>query len=181
MDSDSDEEKYYVSEDTEDDDPRPPSRRSSISEPPSPDFSASSSEDGDDVGNVAGQQPQPCLWTLPPEPRRRVVHTFTGAPNEKSREAAHVSSEPTPLSILLLFFAEIITLLVVETNRYCHQFLENSDDGHSPEREVTEAEMFAFWGLPLTDGTYSSRQTGGLLDENGTASHSILWINDGTC
>ena len=67
MDSDSDEEKYYVSEDTEDE-PRPPSRRSSISDPPSPDFSASSSEDEDDVGNVAGQQPQPCLWTLPPQP-----------------------------------------------------------------------------------------------------------------
>jgi len=58
MDSDSDEEKYYTSEDMEDNEPRPPSRQSSISRPPSPDFSASSSEDEDDVGNVAGQQPQ---------------------------------------------------------------------------------------------------------------------------
>jgi len=152
MDSDSDEEKYYISEDTVDDKPRPPSRRSSISEPPSPDFSASSSEDEDDVGNVAGQQPQPCLWTLPPQPRRRVVHTFTGAPNGKSREAAHVMSESTPLSVLLLFFAEIITLLVVETNRYYYQFLENSYYGHSPKREVTEAEMFAFLALTLQMG-----------------------------
>ena len=93
MDSDSDEEKYYVSEETEGNKPRPPSRQSSVSEPPSPDFSASSSEDEDDVGNVAGQQPQPCLWTLPPQPRRRVVHTFTGAPNGKSKEAAHVTSK----------------------------------------------------------------------------------------
>ena len=85
MDSDSDEEKHYATEDTEDDKPRPPSRRSSISEPPRPDFFASSSEDEDDVGNVAGQQPQPC-----PQPRRRVVHTFTGARNGRSREAAHV-------------------------------------------------------------------------------------------
>jgi hypothetical protein len=38
-----------------------------------------SSED-DDVGNVAGQQPQLCLWTLPPKPQRNVVHTFIGAP-----------------------------------------------------------------------------------------------------
>jgi len=127
MDSDSDEGKYYASEDTEDDEPRPP-QRSSISEPPSPEFFASSSEDEDDVGNVAGQQSQPCLWTLTPQTRRRVVHTFAGAPNGKSREAAHVTSESTPLSVLLLFFAEIITLLVVETNRYYHQFLENSDD-----------------------------------------------------
>jgi len=68
MDSDSDEEEYYVSEDTEDDEPCPPSRLSSLSQPPSPDFSASSSEDEDDVGNVAGQQPQPCLWTMPLNP-----------------------------------------------------------------------------------------------------------------
>jgi hypothetical protein len=61
MDSDSDEEKYYASEGTEDEqEPCPPSRRSSISQPASPDFLASSSEDEDDVGNVAGQQPQSC-------------------------------------------------------------------------------------------------------------------------
>jgi len=152
MDSDSDKEKYYISEDTEDDESRPPSRQSSVSEPPSPEFSASSSEDEDDVGNVASQQPQPCLWTLPPQPQRRVVRTFTGAPNGRSREAAHVTSKSTPLSVLLLFSAEIITLLVVETNRYYHQFLENSDDGHSPEREVTEVEMFAFLALTLQMG-----------------------------
>jgi len=152
MDSDSNKEKYYVSEDTEDDEPCPPSQRSSISEPPRPDFSASSSEDEDDVGNVAGQQTQLCLWTLPPQPRRRVVHTFTGAPNGKSKEAAHVTSESTPLSVLLLFFVEIITLLVVETNCYYHQFLENSDDVHSPEREVTKAEIFTFLVLTLQMG-----------------------------
>jgi len=152
MDSDSNEEKYYVSEDMEDDEPRPPSRRSSISEPPSPDFSTTSSEDEDDVGNVAGQQSQSCLWTLPPQTQKRVVHTFTGAPNGKNREAEQVTSESTPLSVLLLFFMEFITLLVVETNRYYHQFLENSDDRHSPEREVTEAEMFAFLALTLQMG-----------------------------
>ena len=97
MDSDTNGEKYYVSEDTEDDEPHLPLRRSSISEPPSPDFSASSSEDEDGVGNVAVQQPQPCLWTMPPpQPQRRVVHTFTGAPIGKSREAAQVTSESTP-------------------------------------------------------------------------------------
>jgi len=152
MDSDSDEEKYYASEDMEDDEPCPPLRMSSISEPPITDFCASSSEEDDDVGNVAGQQPQPCLWTLPPQPRRHVVHTFTRARNGISREAAQVTSESTTLSVLLLFFAEIITLLVVETNRYYHQFLENSDDGHSPEREVTEVEMFAFLALTLQMG-----------------------------
>jgi len=152
MDSDSDEEKYYAPEDTEDNEPRPPSRWSSLSQPSSPDFSASSSEDEEDVGNVTGQQPQPCLWTVSPLPQRHVVHTFIGAPNGKSREAAHLMCQSTPLSVLLLFFAEIIILLVVETNRYYHQFLENSDDGPSPTRDMTEAEMFVFLALTLQMG-----------------------------
>ena len=68
MDSDSDEDKYYDSA-TEDEEPRPPS----TSQPPSPDYFASSSEDEVNVGNVTGQQPQPSQWTLPPKPRRRLV------------------------------------------------------------------------------------------------------------
>ena len=152
MDSDSDEDKYNASEESEDEEePRPISRRSSISQPPSADYSASSFEDEDD-GNVAGQQPQPSQWTLPPKPRRRVVHTFIGAPNGKTSEAAHITPKSTPLSLLLLFFSEIITLLVVETNRYYHQFLVNFDDGPSPQREVTEAEVFAFLALTLQRG-----------------------------
>jgi len=31
-------------------------------------------------GNVAGQHAQPSQWTLPPKPRRRVVHALIGAP-----------------------------------------------------------------------------------------------------
>ena len=66
--------------------------------------------------------------------------------------------ESTPLTVMLLFFAEIVTLLVVETNRYYHQFLDNCEDGPSPQRDVTEAEMFAFLALTLQMG-HSSRQT----------------------
>ena len=80
------------------------------------------------------------------------MHTFIGAPNGKSGESAHITRESTPLSILLLFFAEMITLLVVETNHYYHQFLNNFEDGPSPHRDVTEAEMFAFLALTLQMG-----------------------------
>ena len=80
------------------------------------------------------------------------MHTFIGPLNGKSSEAAHITRESTPLGVLLLFLTEIITLLVVEMNRYYHQFLENSDDGPSSEREVTEAEMFAFLALTLQMG-----------------------------
>jgi len=70
------------------------------------------------------------------------VHNFIGSPNRKSSEAAHITPESTPLSVLLLFFTEIVTLLVAETNRYYHQFLDNFEGGPSPQHEVTEAEMF---------------------------------------
>jgi len=108
-----------------------------------------------------------------------------GPPNGKSSEAAHITRESIPLSVLLLFFVEIVTLLVVETNCYYHQFLDNFEGGPSPQREVTEAEMFAFLALTLqmrhtVQNRLSSGQTGGLLDENGTALHSILWTKDGT-
>jgi len=148
MDSDSDEDKYYDSA-TDDEEPCPPSRQYSTSQPPSPDYSASSSEDEVHVGNVTGQQPQPSQWTLPPKPRRRVVQTFTGAPNGKSSESAHITPESMPLTVLTLFFAEIVTLLVVETNHYYHQFLDKCEDGPSPQCDVTEAEMFAFLALTL--------------------------------
>jgi hypothetical protein len=51
----------------------------------------------------------------------RVVQTFTGDPNLKSNEAAHITPESTRLTILLLFFAEIVTLLDVETKRLTKQ------------------------------------------------------------
>jgi len=146
MDSDSNEDKHYDSA-TENEGPCPPS----TAQPPSPDYFASSSEDEVNVGNVTGQHPQPSQWTLTPKPRRRVVQTFTGAPNRKSSEAAHITPESTTLTVLLLFFAEIFTLLVVETNRYNHQFLDNCEDGPSPQR-VTEAKMFAFLALTLQMG-----------------------------
>ena len=153
MDSDSDEDKYRATQESEDEEElRPPSRWPSLSQPPSPDYSASSSEDEDGAGNVAGQQPQPSQWTLPPKTRKRLVHNFIGAPNGKSSEAAHITPASTPLSVLLLFFAEIATLVVVETNRYYHQFLDNFEDGPSPQREVTEAEMFSFLALTLQMG-----------------------------
>jgi len=57
-----------------------------------------------------------------------------------------------PLTVLMLFFAETVTLLVVETNCYYHQFLDNCEDGPSPQRDVTEAEMFAFLALTLQVG-----------------------------
>ena len=179
MDSDSDEEQYDTSG-TEDEEmePRRPSRKSHLSQAvSSSDFSASTSEDDDVVENVASQQPQSTQWTLPPYPRMRVLHPFTGALKGKSSEAAHVTAQSTPLSVLMLFFTEIITLLGVETNQYYHDCLVNTDEKHHPQRDVTEAEMFVFLALTLQMGhTIQGR----LEDEIGAAFLCILQTNNGT-
>ena len=76
---------------------------------------------------------------------------------KKDNEASHINDGSSPLSVFLLYFAEIISLLVVETNRYYHDYIDRLDDGPSPEPDVTEAEMFVF-GIDNTDGTWRKRQ-----------------------
>ena len=77
----------------------------------------------------SGQQ-----WTRPSGPQRGVVHTFTRGPRGKrNSEAPHLNDSSSPLSVFLLYFAEIITLLVVETNRYYHDHLDRLDEGPSPQ------------------------------------------------
>ena len=44
-------------------------------------------------------------------------------------------------NVFLLYFAESITLLEMETNKYYYGHLERIDDGPSPLSYVTEAEM----------------------------------------
>ena len=56
---------------------------------------------------------------------------------------------PVHLRVFLLYFAEIITLLVVETNRYYNDNIDRLDDGPSPKPDVTEAEMFVFLALTI--------------------------------
>jgi hypothetical protein len=69
----------------------------------------------------------------------------------------------SPLSVFLLYFAEIITLLVVETNRYYHDHLDRLDEGPSPQPDVTEAEMPVFLAVTIQNGTLHTGQTDRLL------------------
>jgi hypothetical protein len=158
MDSDSNEAGYDTySSATEDDEVEPHllSRGScSLLSSAGTDSAASVSEDEDvTVQNVAGQHPQPTQWTLPPYPQRHVVHTFTGDPTGKSSEAKHITRDSSPLRVLLLFFAEIITLLVVERNRYYQDYFDSiTDVKSSPKPDITEAEMFMFLAVTLQMG-----------------------------
>jgi hypothetical protein len=94
----------------------------------------------------------PLCGQCPLSPEDVQCTPLLGPLNGKSSEAAHIMRESNSLSVLLQFFVEIITLLVVETNRYYHQFLDNFEDGPTPQHEVREAEMFAFLAMTLQMG-----------------------------
>jgi hypothetical protein len=68
---------------------------------------------------------------------------------KRDKEAPHINDGSSPLSVFLLYFAEIITLLVVETNRYYHDHLDRLDEGPSPLPDVTEAEMVLFLAMTI--------------------------------
>ena len=110
--------------------------------------SSMSTSASDRFQSGSGQQ-----WTRPSGPQRCVVHTFTGGPRGKrNSEALHINDSSSPLSVFLLYFAEIMTLLVVETNRYYHDHLGRLDEGPSPQPDVTEAEMLVFLALTIQMG-----------------------------
>jgi len=109
-------------------------------------YFSTSASDGFQRGS--GQQ-----WTRPFGPQTGVEHTFTGGPRGKrNSEAPHLNNSSRPLSVFLLYFAEIITLLVVETNRYYHDHLDRFDEGPSPLPDVTEAEMLVFLAITIQMG-----------------------------
>jgi len=84
-------------------------------------------------------------WVRPSSLQRRVVHTFTRAPRGKRNiEAPHLNDSWSPVSVSLLYYAEMITMLLVETNHYYQDQLERLDEGPSPQPDVTEAEMLLF-------------------------------------
>ena len=88
--------------------------------------SASDEEDSGESGpGEQTQQPVTLEWTRPSCPQSSVAHTYTGVPRgKKDNEASHINDSSSPLSVYLLYFAEIITLLVVETNRYYQDYTQ---------------------------------------------------------
>jgi hypothetical protein len=115
-------------------------------------ISSSASEEDEVVESGSAKQFQKAVtlqWTRPSCPQSSVAHTYTGGPRGKDNEATHINDGSSPLSIFLLYFAEIVTLLVVETNCY-YDYIDGLDDGPSPD--VPEAEMFVFLALTIQMG-----------------------------
>jgi hypothetical protein len=61
----------------------------------------------------------------------------------------HTAMRLYPLSVFMLYFTEIVTLLVVDTNRYYHWAMDRLDNGPSPQPDVTEAKMFVFLTITI--------------------------------
>jgi hypothetical protein len=92
-------------------------------------------------------------WGPPQQLGRRGANSFSGgAAGINLNEAPHVNKDSTPLCVFMLFFTEIIHLLVEETNRYYQQYLDSLEDGHSPLPDVTDSEMFLFLGIIIQMG-----------------------------
>jgi len=117
----------------------------------------SSASDEDKAVEIGpGEQTQQALtlqWTCPSCPQSSVAHTHNGGPRgKKDNEASHINDDSSPLNVFLLYFAEIISLLIVETNCYYQDYIDRLDDGPCPEPDVTEAEMFVFLALTIQMG-----------------------------
>jgi len=117
---------------------------------------SSASDEGDACESGPGeqtQQPVTLQWTRPSCPQSSVAHTYTGGPRGKEdNKASHIYDGSSQLNVFLLYFAEIITLLVVETNHYYQDYIDRLDDGSSPEPDFTEAEIFVFLALTIQMG-----------------------------
>jgi hypothetical protein len=148
-----------------------PYRQTASSHESSSSTSSSASDEEETVESWPGEQIQQTVtlqWTHPSFPQSSVAHTYTGGPRgKKDNEVSHINDGNSPLSVFLLYLAEIITLLVVETNRYYHDYIDRLDDGPYPESDVTEAEMFVFLALAIQMGH-------GIRDKLTTGQH---WIS----
>jgi hypothetical protein len=56
--------------------------------------------------------------------------------------------------VFTLYFIGVVTLLVVETDRYYHWCMDSLDGGPSPQPDVTEAKMFMFLAPTIQMGHY---------------------------
>ena len=108
-----------------------PYRQTASSPKSSSSTSSSASDEDEALENEPGEQMQQAValqWTRPSCPQSSAAHRYTGDPRgKKNNEASHINNGSSPLSVFLQYFAEIITLLEVETNRYYHDYIDRLD------------------------------------------------------
>ena len=62
----------------------------------------------------------------PPQGRHANINFFQPVRSVLKSEAPHIYNDSCPLIVLMLFFTEILQLLVEQTNLYCQQHLDKS-------------------------------------------------------
>jgi hypothetical protein len=99
------------------------------------------------------KQQQPLSNWGPPTAINRGLCTSTGHPHGKSSsKLPHINSGSSPVEVFMLIFAEVIQMLVVETNCCYQQYLEKLGNRLSPLPHVTDMDMILFLILILKMG-----------------------------
>jgi hypothetical protein len=121
---------------------------------------AKSQEDEDDCADEQPpppiqqqQQQQNIKWGLQSQANEPRVHQYTGGDRgKKQNETPHINKDSSPLSIFMLYFVSVIDLLVTETNRYSHQYLDRQDKTPTPLPDIMNSEMFLFLAITVQMG-----------------------------
>ena len=108
-------------------------------------------DDGDKEQPLSVMQKQQVMkWELRCQADQTHVRWFTGGNRgNKKNEAPHINKKSSPLSICMLYFTSVIDLLVTETNRYYHQYLDRRDKTPNPLPDITNPKMFLFLAIML--------------------------------
>jgi hypothetical protein len=94
-------------------------------------------------------------WGLRCQANQTHVHRFTGGDGgKKKNEAPHTNKESSHLSVFMLYFASVIDLLVTQTNRYYHQYLDRRDETRNtkPTARRNESRNVPVFSYHFTDG-----------------------------
>jgi hypothetical protein len=103
-------------------------------------------DDEDDEEQPSVMQKQQVMkWGLQLWANQTHVHRFTGGDRgKKKNEAPHLNKDLSPLSVCMLCFESVIDFLVIETNRYYHQYLDRHDKTPNPLPDIMSPEIVLF-------------------------------------
>jgi hypothetical protein len=98
--------------------------------------------------------------------------------SEKYSKATHINDGSSPLSSFLLYFVEMITLLVVETNRYYHDHPDRLEEEPLPLPTMTGAKMLVFLAITTHMGHHTSDKLTDYWSTTTNSTHistAVLW------
>jgi hypothetical protein len=92
---------------------------------------------------------------------------------KKDNVVPHINDSSTPLSIFLLYFMEIIALLVVQTNCYYQYYSDTLHERPSAVPDTNETRTFVFL-QEQCQWTLLTRPTERLVSNKGQVLHAFL-------